>query len=241
MTSRNRWALRQWVLAMLLAGAGLPIALPLLAQTKIGDQIRNTFTGTFQDGNGQEFTGTSNEVILQVSEVAGLTVQAQAPSKANPDPNDNIFVDFVITNVGNDPTFVFVPGQATIANPPGGSGSTSFTQDTLQIIEFNGTALPTPVNVPTNGENSGNFPANTLPNAGALNPGQTIRVRVPLTVSGAALKNDSLIVSLGNTATPANQQNIGYTADAGSVYTVPQMKPQAIPPMASARLWILAK
>jgi hypothetical protein len=219
MTSRSRWSYRQILVALLLASGTLPIALPLLAQTKIGDQIKNTFTGTFLDDNNQEITATSNEVTLVVSEVAGLTVQAQAPSKANPDPNDNIYVDFVITNVGNDPTFAFVPGQATVANPPGQTGSASFTQGTLQVIEFNGAALPSPVNVPTNGENSGNFPANALPNGGVLNAGQTIRVRVPFVVKDTALKGDSLIVSLGDTGTTANQQNIPYTASPGSVYT----------------------
>jgi hypothetical protein len=220
MTSRNRWSYRQWLVAMLLASGSLSIALPLLAQTQIGDQIKNTFTGTFQDGNGVGFTATSNEVVLQVSEVAGLTVQAQAPSKANPDPNDAITADFVITNVGNDPTFVFVPGQATLANPPGKTGSASFTQGVLQIVEFGGTVLPTPINVPTNGESSEKFlAANALPNGGALNPGQTIKVRVPLTVANAALKNDGVQVSLGNTAAPADQQNILYAADAGSVFT----------------------
>ncbi|MBE9032340.1 hypothetical protein IQ266_21620 [filamentous cyanobacterium LEGE 11480] len=216
---RNRWSYRQWLVALLLASGSMSIALPLMAQTQIGDQIKNTFTGTFQDNNGQEFTATSNEVVLQVSEVAGLTVQAQAPSKANPDPDDNITVDFVITNVGNDPTFVFIPGQATIADPPSQSGSGSFTQGTLQIVEFNGTTLTTPVNIPTNGLSSESFPANALPNGGALNAGQTIKVRVPLAVASTALKNDSVIVSLGNTGGTADQQNIGFTNDAGSVFT----------------------
>lgn len=219
MTFRNRWSYRQLLAAMLLASGSLSSALPLLAQTQIGDQIKNTFTGTFQDDNGNVLNASSNEVVLQVSEVAGITVQAQAPSQANPDPNDNFTADFVITNVGNDPTFVFVPGQATLANPPGKTGSTSFTQGQLQIIEFAGTPLPTPVNIPANGENSGNFPANALPNGGVLNPGQTIKVRVPVTVVETALKNDSVIISLGNTGAPANQQNIAYTNDAGSVYT----------------------
>jgi hypothetical protein len=197
----------------------LSIALPLLAQTQIGDQIKNTFTGTFQDDNGTALNASSNEVVLQISEVAGITVQAQAPSKANPDPNDNLTADFVITNVGNDPTFVFIPGQATLANPPGRTGSAAFTQGTIQIVEFAGAPLPAPVNVPANGENSGNFPTNSLPNGGVLNAGETIKVRVPLTVAATALKNDSVIVSLGNTAAPPNRQNIPYTNDPGSIYT----------------------
>ncbi len=221
MTPRNRWSYRQLLTALLLASGATAIAIPLLAQTaQIGDSIRNTFTGTFQDNNGVEQTATSNEVVLAVAEVAGLTVQAQAPSKANPDPKDNIYVDFVITNVGNDPTQVFMPGQATLSNPPSQTGSAAYTQGTLQIIEFNGTVLPTAINLPTNGENSGNL--TTLPNGGALNPNQTIKIRVPLTVKDNALKNDSVLVSLGNTGTGtnANQQNIAYTADAGSTYTV---------------------
>jgi hypothetical protein len=204
---------------MLLAGGSMPIALPLLAQTQIGDQIKNTFTGTFKDAAGVEQTATSNEVVLAISEVAGLTVKADTPSKANPDPNDKVWVDFVITNVGNDTTSVFIPGQAKVSDPPNKTGSASFTQGTLQVIEFAGTALPTPINVPAAGENSGNF-ATPLPNAGVLAPGQTIKVRVPFDVKNTALKNDSMIVTLGNTGASAVQQNIPYTADPGSVYTI---------------------
>jgi hypothetical protein len=218
MTPRNRRSYRQLLAALLLAGGTSAIALPLLAQSNIGDQIRNTFTGTFQDNNNQEFTATSNEVVLVVSEVAGLTVQAQAPSQVNPNAGDTIFVDFLITNVGNDPTQVFIPGQVTIANPPGQTGSGSYTPGTPQLVEFNGAALPTPINLPTNGESSGNLP--NIPNNGALNAGQTLRVRVPLTVSASALRNDSVQISLGNTGATANQQNITYTNDANSVYTI---------------------
>lgn len=215
MTSRNRWSYRQLLLALLLTTGSSAIALPLMAQTRIGDSIKNTFTGTFKDANGVEQTATSNEVVLVVSEVAGLTVKADPPSKANPDPNDNIYVDFVITNVGNDPTLAFIPGQAAVS----GAGNASFTQGTLQVVKFNGIDLPAPVNVPTNGESSGNL-LNALPDKGVLQPGQTLTVRVPFNVKSTALKNDSLVVSLGNTATPVNQQNIPYTADTGSVYTV---------------------
>jgi hypothetical protein len=221
MTPRKPWSYRQLLAALLPAvGVTASIALPLMAQTaQIGDQIRNTFTGTFQDDAGKELTATSNEVVLVVSEVAGLTVQASAPTKANPDPNDMLTVDFVITNVGNDPTQVFIPGQAVLSDPPGKTGSASFTQGTLQILEFNGVALPTPINVPTNGEISGNATLG-LPNGGALNPGQTIKVRSKLTVKDIALKNDSVLISLGNTGAKANDQNILYTNDPGSVYTV---------------------
>jgi hypothetical protein len=220
-------SLRLLLAAAFLTGGMSAMALPLLAQTaQIGDQIKNTFYGTFEDSkgskvdfNGKPYESTSNEVVLKVVEVAGLTVKAQAPSKVNPDGGETVDACFVITNVGNDPTRVFIPGQAQLVNPPGGTSKDSFTTGTLQILEFNGVALATPITVPANGEETGKIAG--LAGAGSLEAGKTIKVCAKVTaISGVAKKSDSVVVTLGNTGATNDQQNIPYTPDANSVYTL---------------------
>ncbi len=209
---RPHWPLRQGLIALLISSGSAALVAPLLAQTAPGTIIRNTFTGTY---DGMQAPAVSNEVTLVISEVAGITVQAQSPSNPGPDPDDNLFVDFVITNTGNDPTTFFLPDTVTL----GGAGAASFTAGTLVVTKFNGTALPTPVPIPNGGAETGAFPNGGLPDGGSINPGATVVVRVPITVKGTAQKGDRLNVSLGNT-TPADAQNQPYTANGGSVYTV---------------------
>jgi hypothetical protein len=220
-------SLRLLLAAAFLTGGMSAMALPLLAQTaQIGDQIKNTFYGTFEDSkgskvdfNGKPYESTSNEVVLKVVEVAGLTVKAQAPSKSNPDGGETVDACFVITNVGNDPTRVFIPGKAQLVNPPGGTSKDSFSTGTLQILEFNGVALATPINVPANGEETGKIAG--LAGSGSLEAGKTIKVCAKVTaISGVAKKNDSVVVTLGNTGATNDQQNLPYTPDANSIYTL---------------------
>lgn len=203
-----RW---RYLLAAIAIGSTFPIAAPVLAGgTTAGETIRNTATGTFTDGTknpdgtDKTYNTTSNEVTIVVSEIAGITVTAQPPSVTAPNANDTLYVEFLITNTGNDPTQFFIPGVATLSN------TAKFSQNgNIQIVELNGTALGTFVDVPTAGDTTGSLLGATQGSLPA-NPGTgttgTIKVRVPIKVLGTAIAGDTLKVSLGKTA-PADGQN----------------------------------
>ncbi len=201
--------------------------LPVLAQTAAGTAISNTATATYTDGapTPTSFNATSNTVTIAVTEVAGITVTAQSPSVPSPNAGDSLFVDFVITNTGNDPTQFFIPGVATL----GGANPGSFSVGTLQIIAVDGVTLGSPVNVPTAGATTATLNVGTN-GSFAANPGTgttgTVTVRVPVTALGAATAGNTTTVSLGNTATTnaQNQDRTGNLSTSGSnsidVYTV---------------------
>lgn len=221
MNRSPHWSLYQWLIVLLISGGATGFVAPCLAQsaaqTAPGTIIRNTFTGTYQDSSGlDQPPAISNEVTLILSEVAGITVQAQSPSNPGPDPGNLLFVDFVITNVGNDPTQFFLPDTARLA----GAGAGSFELDgRSQVIRFNDADLTAPVEIPVGGASSGAFPGPGLPDGGAISPGKTVVVRVPLRAKETAQKGDTVTVSLGDTAT-ANGQNVPYADSPGSLYTV---------------------
>ncbi len=208
---------RHFLAATLAIGSTFQFVSPVLAQsTAAGTAIKNTATGTFSDGT-TTYNTTSNEVTIEVSEIAGITLTAQTPSNPNPNASDNLYVDFIVTNTGNDPTQFFIPGTATLSN------TTAFAQNgQIQIIAVNGTALGTPVNVPNAGDSTGNLLANpTIP----ANPGTgttgTVTIRVPIQVLPSATATSTLTVSLGNTA-PVNGQNTDRTGNISTadIYTV---------------------
>lgn len=193
--------------SLLLSGA-LSFAAPVFADgTVAGTAISNTATATYTDPvtdptGTSPIPATSNTVSVTVSEVAGITVVAQPPSNAAPNAGDTLYVDFVITNTGNDPTQFFVPGTATLSN------TTAFSQGTIQVVAVNGTALGAAVNVPAAGASTSTLGVGT---SGSIVANGSITVRVPITVSGLATATTALKVSLGNTAT-ADLQNQSYSA-----------------------------
>ncbi|MEB3830990.1 DUF7925 domain-containing protein [Phormidium sp. CCY1219] len=178
---------------------------PVFAQvTPAGTQIRNRATGTFEDPNNPGVPLDpvfSNEVILTVAEVAGITVQSDGISIADGgseiDVGDLLYYRYEITNVGNDPTRFRIPNSATVV----GSGSIS---GNLQFSVNGGTTWT---------EISGNeFTSN------AFSPQESILVRVPVTVANSAIADDEITVTLGNT--PNNAQNLERVADPTDVFTV---------------------
>jgi hypothetical protein len=218
MNSHKFWRSRHWLAAMLTIGGLLRFSLPVLADgTAAGTSIKNTATGTFSDGT-TTYNTTSNEVTIEVSEVAGINVTAQPPSNASPNAGETLYVEFVITNTGNDPSQFFIPGTATLSN------TTAFQQNgAIQIVAKDGTALTTFVNVPANGDTTANLLSNPTI---AANPGTgtlgTITVRVPIRALPSATASSTTTVSLGNT-TPVNGQNIDVPApvtDTTKLYTV---------------------
>ncbi|BAU11376.1 unknown protein [Leptolyngbya sp. NIES-3755] len=202
--------------ATLLIGSSLSSVRTVLAQTAAGTTISNTATATYSDGTNN-YNATSNTVTVQVAEVPGIQVTAQPPSNATPNANDTLEVDFIITNVGNDPTQFFIPGTVTL------SDTTNFSVDgPLRIIEVNGATIPA-VNVPVAGGETGTLlgaNGSIPPNSGTGTNG-TVRVRVRIRVNGTASSGATTTVALGNTATP-NAQNVDRSTDidANDVRTV---------------------
>jgi hypothetical protein len=213
------------LLAVSLAAASALFSLaPALADgTAAGTSIKNTATGTFSDGT-TTYNTTSNTVTIEVSEIAGINVAAQPPSNPSPNGNDTLYVEFLITNTGNDPTQFFIPKDATLSN------TTAFSQNgPIQIVEVNGTALAPAAFVDVvagNGFTDGNTTGNLLgagPGSLAANPGTgtvgTIKVRVPIKVSPTATAGNSLTVSLGET-NPLNKDNLTQVVGTKDLFTV---------------------
>lgn len=191
---------RHILAATLAVGSTFQITAPVWADgTAAGTAIKNTATGSFTDGTTTYYS-TSNEVTIEVSEVAGIALTAQAPSVTNPKEGDTLFVEFIITNIGNDPTQFFIPGTATLSN------STAFRQNgKIQIVSLNGTPL-TPVDVPDAGGSTATLLGNpTIPATTG-----SVTVRVPIQVLPGATTASTLRVSLGDT-TPVDGQNVEQT------------------------------
>jgi SdrD B-like domain len=225
-----RTSLQRGILILGLAIAGiLWRALPLLAAPAIGGtKIENQATGTYLDGDIPGDTtiqnAASNIVSVQVAEVAGISITAQTPTDAPSSgtyPNDATgtplvagpyqsaagihlgdiaYFDFVINNVGNDPTQFVIPSTATIT----GGG----TVGQLQIVEYNGTALTNAVNVPTTFDVDTNKTGALLngiaaANNGSISAGHSIKVRVPVKVTSTT----AITVQLGDTSTTLGDTN----------------------------------
>ncbi|MBF2063682.1 MAG: hypothetical protein IGS39_04530 [Calothrix sp. C42_A2020_038] len=207
MKTRQR-KLKEIIAITLVVSSNFGIVAPALAQTEAGQEIKNTATATFKDGEGNSYNATSNEVVIKVAEVAGITITAQSPSNPSPNAGDTLFIDFVITNTGNDPTQFFIPGSATLSNPG------AFEQNgKIQIVEVNGNSI-TPRDVPDAGDFTGDLLGTTGANSGSIPPYPggavktgTITVRVPIKVKNSAISGETLTVSLGNT-NPVNGQNV---------------------------------
>jgi hypothetical protein len=191
-----------WVALALLAAAILPIVSALAEGTPAGTQIRNQATGTFEDPNnpGIPIQIDSNEVIVTVAEVAGITVQANGVTEADGNSDievgDLLYFQFEITNVGNDPTRFRIPNSANVSGPGTISGN-------LQISLDGGTTW-----IDVTG-------ANFL--TGSVAADQSILVRVPVVVDNTATEGDEIVVQLGNT--PGDAQNQPRSADTTDVYT----------------------
>jgi hypothetical protein len=226
--SHGRW--RQLLAATLAIGGAFQIIAPALAGgTGAGTVITNTATGKFTDGSGTNYDTTSNTVTIAVSEIAGIRVDPQTPSVTTPNAGDILYVDFVVTNTGNDPTQFFIPGSATLSN------TTAFAPNgPLQIVAVNGALLGTPVTVPPpagalpGGDTTGNLLGTTGVNSGSLvpNPGTgtagTVTIRVPIKALGTATAGQILKVSLGNTSPVDGQNQIrtGAAVNPNDLYTV---------------------
>ncbi|MCS6812340.1 MAG: hypothetical protein NZ772_02010 [Cyanobacteria bacterium] len=197
-------------LAFLLITSGvLRAVLPSLAQTAAGTPINNQATGTYEDpaNPGIPIGTQSNTVTVTVAEVAGITVTGGGVTDTTPgtpvSPGDLLRYDFVVTNVGNDPTRFRIPNTAAISGPAtiAGNLQVSFDGGTT-FTDIVGTELITPDTA-----------------AGLIQPGRSVIVRVNVTVNPtAAITDPPIVVRFGQT--PGDAQNQPRIADGGDVYTV---------------------
>jgi hypothetical protein len=217
MTTRTRRPYRRILAATLLLGGAL--AAPAFADgTSAGTSISNTAVSTYEDVNapGTTINSSSNTVVVQVAEVAGITVTASGTAlktDVNTDgkvnSGDTVNYTYTVTNVGNDPTQFRIPNLATVTGP-GVAGA-------LEISYDGGTTWTPPL--------TGSEVITT-----SIPVGGSVMVRVPVTVQSGAQTNDIINVTLGNT--PGDAQNQLRSPDGGDVYTVDNLdtvpKPEVV-------------
>ncbi len=156
----------------------------------------------------------SNEVVAIVAEVAGITVTAGGITGSTV-TGGIAFFDFIITNVGNDPTQFFIPDA-----PSAISGGTKSGDIKIVGYDADGSGTATEVvldtTVPSGGGATGTLLGNTATaNNGSIRAGATIRIRVPVLISATS---GNVSVTMGDTA--ANAQNQPYAVGNKDLYTV---------------------
>lgn len=227
--SKNRSRIYRSLVATAFITTGMfQLVAPVLAQgTAAGTEIKNTATATYEDPNNPQETlnATSNEVVITIAEVAGVTVTAngtefQADNGSNGtgaadgtiNNGDVIYYNYTVKNVGNDPTKIRIPNQPQIQGngvlkPVPDSTSPTPVDAAVQISYDGGTTWVA--------VNDGNFTTDSIPANGS------VLVRVAVEVAGAA-NDDVISLQLGNTPsgndqnTPRNDHNTPndvYTVD----------------------------
>jgi hypothetical protein len=215
-SDRNSSGYRPLMIAALVASGILQPLLPVLAAgTAAATGISNTATATYKDDAGTDFNATSNTVDIKVAPIAGVTVKAGGITDVNGgalEVSDQAIYKFDVTNVGNTPEDIFIPGT------PATTGiDTTTIVVTYQLVDPSTGAL---IGSPT-----------TVPAGGATIPGvladQVVKVTVTANVKATGVSvGDPVSVTLGNAGTnnndPLTTQNIVETgtADADEVRTV---------------------
>ncbi len=199
-------------MASALVSAGLvQYVLPAWADgTEAGTSIRNSATANYIDPNAPNtpINATSNTVVVTVAEIAGITVtEAGTVFTATGDVDgsgtvtagDEVYFLFTVTNAGNDSTQLNIPNLALVSGP----------------------ALLTPtanLEVSEDGGNTWVAIAGAQVITAAKLPGESVQVRVPVTIKPEAVDNDIVSVKLGET--PGDAQNQARVPDGGDVFTV---------------------
>lgn len=231
---RNNRIYRSLLMTFVIAGSNLLSALPLLAQ--VGTVINNQATGSFTDpaNDNQEVLIESNTVQVTIAEVAGITVTPdgteEAPATVNDpgpfqengkiNPEDVVYFQYKITNVGNDPTKFFIPGAP--------SNITNGTQSgEIEVIAYDPdgpdgadeTSI-TPETIPAAGADTGTITG--LPDNGSIAPGGSITIRVPIKVNAGLADGDVVTAIMGDTPpndNSADTQNQDFQAGNNDVTT----------------------
>jgi hypothetical protein len=198
---RKNLSSRSRLLAAMAAIAGsLALVLPAVADgIKAGEAIKNKATATYSDGV-TTYNATSNTVEIKVAEVAGIAVVTD-PTDVSLNSGATRDVIFIISNKGNDATQFAIPAPAV-------SNTADFEiLGTPTIIAVNGA----PANIPLQaGVATGTYVPNgsflPVDPAGSAGNG-TVQVKVTIRVKPNATIGGTTKVSLGDTATP-NEQNV---------------------------------
>ncbi|MBW4616281.1 MAG: hypothetical protein KME21_24005 [Desmonostoc vinosum HA7617-LM4] len=207
--NHRRKRYRYLIASALLTSSYFQLIAPVLAEgTTAGQSITNRATATYEDPSGTRVDATSNTVTVTVAEVAGITVTASGVTDNNGGSvavNDLLIYTYTITNVGNDPTLFRIPNFASTTGP--GTVSGTLPGGTANNLQYSTDGGKTWVNM-TGSE--------VL--TPSIAPGNTVLVRIPVTVQAGAISGDIIKVTLGNT--PGNAQNQLRVPDGGDVYTV---------------------
>lgn len=202
-SKRLNWQLCKPVIASALAIGGVfnLVGIVLAEGTAAGTQISNTATATYRDPDGTPQTSTSNTVVVEVAEIAGITVvntsaQELTPDADPPGPGEQLEFIFEVTNVGNDETDISLPAVADFTGPV--DSVVSIRAD----LDGDG-AYETDITNRTDVEN--------------IAPGDSFDVQVIVQVSTSAQDDDIVTVQYGDT--PGDGQNQPYDSSGGSVFT----------------------
>ncbi len=216
--TNEKRALTRFATAALVAGllplAGLLWTAGAMAQlAPAGTLIENKANGTYQDPNTGEIREViSNTVTVRVAEVAGITVTpaglTEEDGSGDIEAGDRLFFDFTVTNVGNDPTKFRIPNSATVS----GAGAIA---GRLQISTDGGRTW---TDIASSSAIGGYTFSDEQVETASFAPGESIRVRVPVTVAATAADGNVISVQLGQT--PNSAQNVERAEDAGDVYTI---------------------
>ncbi|GJD16583.1 hypothetical protein RIVM261_015390 [Rivularia sp. IAM M-261] len=198
---------RSLVATALITNGIFQFVAPVIAEgTKAGQSISNTAEATYEDPDnpGTTINATSNTVVVEVAEVAGITVTASgtafkqdANNNGTVNSGDTVYYNYTITNVGNDTTQFRIPNLAKTTGAATVAGNVEYSA--------NGGNTWTPIN-------SSEVITSPIPVNG------TVLVRVPVTVAAGAQTNDVITVTFGDT--PGDAQNQLRSPNGGDVYTV---------------------
>ncbi|MBE9068322.1 hypothetical protein IQ260_16850, partial [Leptolyngbya cf. ectocarpi LEGE 11479] len=210
-SKRLSWQLCKPVVASALAIGGVfnLVGLVLAEGTAAGTQITNTATATYRDPEGTPQTSTSNTVVVEVAEIAGITVVNTGAQKYNPataqgvagavQPGDQAVYTFEVTNVGNDETDISLPALASFTGP---------VDSVVSIV------------ADLNGDGTFEPATETITNRTDIEnvaPGASFEVRVVVQTSASAQSEDIITVQYGDT--PGDAQNQPYDSSGGSIFT----------------------
>jgi uncharacterized repeat protein (TIGR01451 family) len=202
--------------ALLLAGQGWLWLRPAIGQVvpdlspPPGTIIENQSTGSYLDDSDLTDKAIESDLVkLTVAEVAGITVTAGGITGSTI-TGAIAYFDFVLTNVGNDPTQFFIPDA-----PSAIAGGTK--SGDIKIISYdpdgNGATAAVVLDsiVPAGGATTGTILSSmTTANKGSIPAGATVTIRVPVSISATS---GNVTVTMGNT--PADGQNQPVVATPG--------------------------
>lgn len=192
---------------LLMSGGLLQLVAPVLAETAAGTAISNTATASYDDpGNpGTPINATSNEVKVIVAEVAGIDVSGSGINDVNGGSvvvGDKLEYNFTVTNVGNTPTTVRIPGQPTVTGP-----------GTFEKLQYFGSDPA----VPGSPIQWRDVPAGGIDIPG-VDVNEVIQVRAVVTVNNGT--GSTISVQLGNTPGDAPNQPLVADGNPNNVNTV---------------------